>query len=200
MAATGDALGSGGPPLAARPGASRRDPAAPADGVPDPQAALRPLHPGDGAATPAASASRISTISPGPSSRTPGASAPPASPTPSAGLSTPWAPSSSAPQRFCNCCWATWVARAAASWRCAGTPASRARPTFRRCSTCCPATCRCPRRARTTPSPTTSTRSGRRSRRASGPTPTPTWSACSRRGGATPPGRTTTGPTTTCPG
>ena len=35
-------------------------------------------------------------------------------------------------------------ARAAASWRCAGTPASRARPTSRRCSTCCPATCRCP--------------------------------------------------------
>ena len=33
----------------ARPGAARRNPAAPADGVPDPQAALRPLHPGDGA-------------------------------------------------------------------------------------------------------------------------------------------------------
>jgi hypothetical protein len=31
--------------------------------------------------------------------------------------------------------------------RCAGTPASRARPTSRRCSTCCPATCRCRTRA-----------------------------------------------------
>ena len=37
-----------------------------------------------------------------PSSRTPGASAPPASPTPSAGLSTPSGPNSSAPQRFCS--------------------------------------------------------------------------------------------------
>ena len=52
--------------------------------------------------------------------------------------------------RSSSCCWATWAARAAASWRCAGTPASRARPTSRRCSTCCPATCRCrtARRAR----------------------------------------------------
>ena len=35
-------------------------------------------------------------------------------------------------------------ARAAGSWRCAVTPASRARPTSPRCSTSCPATCRCP--------------------------------------------------------
>ena len=35
------------------------------------------------------------------------------------------------------------AARAAASWRCAGTLASRAPPTSRRCSTCCPATSRC---------------------------------------------------------
>ena len=140
------------PAAAARPGAARRDPAAPADGVPDPQAALRPLHPGDGARRLRHQPRRTSTTSPAPSPRTPGASAPPASPTPSAGPSTPWARNSSAPQRFCSCCWATSAARAAASWRCAGTPASRAPPTSRRCSTCCPATCRCPRRACTTPS------------------------------------------------
>ena len=45
--------------------------------------------------------------------------------------------------RSCSCCWATSAGPAAASWRCAGTPASRAPPTSRRCSTCCPATCRC---------------------------------------------------------
>ncbi len=114
--------------------------------LPDPQAALRPLHPARWCGMSAASVATISTISPAPSSRTPGASAPPASPTPSAGPSTPSARNSSAPQRSCSCCWATWAARAAASWRCAATPASRAPPTSRRCSTCSPATCRCPRR------------------------------------------------------
>ena len=34
-------------------------------------------------------------------------------------------------------------ARAAASWRCAATRRSRARPTSRRSTTCCPATCTC---------------------------------------------------------
>ena len=52
--------------------------------------------------------------------------------------------STSAPPRSCRCCSATSAAPAAASWRCAGTPASRARPTSRRCSTCCPATCPMP--------------------------------------------------------
>ena len=61
----------------------------------------------------------------------------------SAGPSTPSACSTSAPARSSSCCSATWAGPAAASWRCAGTPASRARPTSRRCSTCCPATCRC---------------------------------------------------------
>ena len=51
--------------------------------------------------------------------------------------------STSAPRRSCRRCSATSAAPAAASWRCAGTPASRAPPTSRRCSTCCPATCRC---------------------------------------------------------
>ena len=61
----------------------------------------------------------------------------------SAGRSTRPACRSSAPRRSCSCCSATSAARAAASWRCAATRRSRARPTFRRCTTCCPATCRC---------------------------------------------------------
>ena len=68
----------------------------------------------------------------------------------SAGPSTASARSTSAPARSCSCCSATWAAPAAASWRCAGTPASRAPPTSRRCSTCCPATCRCRTPASTT--------------------------------------------------
>ena len=46
-------------------------------------------------------------------------------------------------ERSSSCCWATSAGPAAASARCAATPASRAPPTSRRCSTCCPATCRC---------------------------------------------------------
>ena len=72
-----------------RPGAARRDPAAPADGIPDPQAALRPLHPGDGARRLRHQPRGFRLSGRVPSSRTPGASAPPASPTPSAGPSTP---------------------------------------------------------------------------------------------------------------
>ena len=45
--------------------------------------------------------------------------------------------------RSSSCCWATSAVPAAGSSRCAGTPASRAPPTSRPCSTCCPATCRC---------------------------------------------------------
>ena len=47
------------------------------------------------------------------------------------------------PRRSCSCCSATSAAPAAASWRCAGTPRSRAPPTSPPCSTCCPATSRC---------------------------------------------------------
>ena len=68
----------------------------------------------------------------------------------SAGRSTPPACRSSAPRRSCSCCSATSAARAAASWRCAATRRSRARPTSRRSTTCCPATCRCRTRARRT--------------------------------------------------
>ncbi len=75
---------------------------------------------------------------------TPAGNAPPRWSTRWAGHSTRSASSTSAPARSFNCCLATWAARAAVSWRCGGTPTSRARPTSPRCSTCCPATCRCP--------------------------------------------------------
>ena len=75
--------------------------------------------------------------------RTRAASAPARSATRWAGPTTRWARSTSAPRRSCRRCWATSAGPAAASWRCAGTPASRAPPTSRRCSTCCPATSRC---------------------------------------------------------
>ena len=116
-----------------------------------------------------------------------------------AGRTTRSACSTSAARRSSSCCWATWAAPAAASWPCAGTPASRARPTSRRCSTCCPATCRCPRPASTTPSTTTSPPSPARPEGLLGRRATPTRSACSRPTGATPrPPRTTTA-STTCP-
>ena len=50
--------------------------------------------------------------------------------------------------------------RAAGSSRCAVTRRSRARPTCRRCTTCCPATCRCRRRRSTRRSTSTSTNNG----------------------------------------
>ena len=68
-----------------------------------------------------------------------------ASSTPSAGRSTRSACSTSAPPRSSSSCSATWAGRAAASSRCAATRRSRARPTSRRCTTRCPATCRCRR-------------------------------------------------------
>ena len=46
-------------------------------------------------------------------------------------------------RRSCSCCSATSGGPAAASWRCAVTPRSRARPTFRRSSTSFPVTSRC---------------------------------------------------------
>ena len=67
----------------------------------------------------------------------PGAAPPPGS-TRSAGPSTPPACSTSGPRPSCRCCSATWAGPAAASWRCAGTPASRAPPTSPPCSTCSP--------------------------------------------------------------
>ena len=143
---------------------------------------------------------RSSSRWPRPSRRTPAGTGPPRSCTAWAGPSTPWACSTSAPPRSCRRCWATWAVRAAASWPCAGTPPSRARPTSPPCSTCCPGTCRCRSRTTTAMTTWTATSRPRRPRTGSGPTPATTWSACSRRGGATRPRRTTTSATTTCPG
>ena len=81
-----------------------------------------------------------------------------------------------------------------------GHASSRARPTSPPCSTCCPGTCRCRSRTTTATTTWTATSRPRRPRTGSGPTPATTWSACSRRTGATPPRRTTTSATTTCPG
>ena len=95
----------------------------------------------------------------------------------SAGRSTRSASSTSARPRSSSCCSATSAAPAAASWRCAGTRRSRARPTSRRSTTSCPATCRCRAPARE--------RHGRRVRREQhaadrllGPRATRTSSAC----------------------
>ena len=79
----------------------------------------------------------------------------------SAGRSTRSARSTFAPPRSFSCCSATWVVPAAASWRCAATPRSRAPATSRRCSTRFPATSRCRTRTRTA----TSTPSSRPTRR-----------------------------------
>ena len=109
------------------------------------------LHPGDGAATSAVSASRISAISSASiSPRTAGASARPPSPTRWGGRNIARACSSFAPQRCYSCCSAISGAPAAASWRCAATPTFKARPTSQRFTTYCRAICQCPRRARTT--------------------------------------------------
>ncbi len=109
--------------------------------------------------------------------RTPAASAPRPSATPSAGRSTRSASSTSAPRRSSSCCWATSAARAAGSSPCAGTPRSRARPTSRRSTTSCPATSRCPTPHR---HQTLSRLRGGQRRRpaATGATWTPTSSAC----------------------
>ena len=94
------------------------------------------------------------------------ASARPRSATRSAGRSTPSACSTSAPRRSCSCCSATSVGPAAASWRCAATRRSRARPTSRRSTTSSPATSRC--RAPSTTDLDDVHRAERRRRRASG--------------------------------
>jgi len=111
--------------------------------------------------------------SPTPWSATPAGTAPARSATPSAGPSTRSACSTSGRRRSSRACWATSAVRAAASWRCAGTRASRARRTSRRSTTSCPATSRC----RTPTSTRTSTPTSRptRPRRATGRRAGPTW-------------------------
>ena len=91
-------------------------------------------------------------------------------------------------------------ARAAASWPCAATPPSRARPTSRRCSTCCPGYLPMPQRAAstTTLGDYVDATTGRR--RAAGPQLRHVRRvSCSRPGTATPPRRRTTSASTTCP-
>ena len=96
---------------------------------------------------------------------------------PSAGRSTRPACRSSAPRPSCSCCSATSDGPAAASWRCAATRRSRARPTSRRSTTSCPAICRCRTSSRArTRCTTTSSRTARRP--AGGTTSTSTSSAC----------------------
>jgi formate dehydrogenase major subunit len=62
--------------------------------------------------------------------------------TTSFGRSTPTGRRSLAAARCCSCCSATSDGPAPASWRCAATPRSRARPTCRRSTTRFTATCR----------------------------------------------------------
>ena len=75
--------------------------------------------------------------------------------------------------------------------------ASRAPPTSRPSTTCCPATSRCRTPTATATSASYIEADGADGRLL-GPHATPTWSACSRPGGATPPPPTTTAASTTC--
>ena len=143
QAARGEAHGSGGADVARRGARARRDAAAPALRLPDPQAALRPLHAGDGradlrraaGAVPAGVRAADRELRAGAHHRV----------RLQRGLDPAHRRRAVHPhrRRSCRRCSATSAAPAAASWRCAGTPPSRAPPTSRRCSTCCPATSRC---------------------------------------------------------
>ena len=146
--------GSGGAPIDAEP-APRRHPAAPALRLPGAASGTSPATPRrwcsevcgiPPATVPAGRRRADAQLGPGAHQRVRA--------TRSAGPTTPSACSTSAPRRSCSCCWATSAAPAAASWRCAGTPPSRAPPTSRRCSTCCPATSRCRTRTASRTSPT----------------------------------------------
>ena len=199
QAARGEAHGSGGAGAARGEARARRDAAAPALRVPDPQAALRPLHAGDGRADLRRAAGARSCGSASCSTDNSGRDR-----TSAFVYSVGWTqhtvgravhphrvdPADAARQHR--------PARAAASWRCAGTldpglhrhpdavqPAARLHPDAAR------ARQRGPGRVRRRP---------RRPTRASGRTCAPTRSACSRPGGATPRRRTTTSASTTCPG
>ena len=149
-ASTGDPTGEAGPRRArraARAPASRRetrrDAAAPALRLPDPEAPLRPLHAGDGRADLRRAARRCSSRSPRRCART--------RPRAHRGVLLRGRLDAAHGRRAVHphrgdppaAARATSAGRAAASWRCAGTRRSRARPTSRRSTTCCPATCRC---------------------------------------------------------
>ena len=106
---------------------------------PAPQAALRPLHAGDGRADLRHAARHVSARWRRHCWRIVGRTRPAPSATPWAGRSTPAGCRSSARPRWCNCCWATSAGPAAASWPCAAMPPSRAAPTSPRCTTSTPA-------------------------------------------------------------
>ena len=138
----GEIAGSGRRADLHRPGA-RRHPAGPALRVPGAAPALRPLHAGAGARGLRHPAGAVQPggrradpqLRPGADQRV----------LLRGGLDPPHGrrPVHPRPRRSCRRCWATSAGPAAASWPCAGTPASRAPPTSPRCSTCCPATSRC---------------------------------------------------------
>ena len=111
--------------------------------LPDPQAALRPLHPGDGAGglRHRARAVRAGRRRADQQQRARADQRPLLR----RRLDAPQRRRADDPhrRRSCRRCSATSAAPAAGSWRCAATRASRARPTSRPCSTSCPATCRC---------------------------------------------------------
>ena len=119
--------------------------------VPGPEAALRPLHPGDGRAGLRHPAGRLRPGLPSLVVANSGRERPPAfvlrGRLDPAHDRRPVHPHRVDPAAAAR---ATSAGPAAASWRCAGTPRSRAPPTSRPCSTCCPATCRCRTRGTTT--------------------------------------------------
>ena len=123
--------------------------AAPALRAPDPAPPLRALHAGDGRARSAASPRRTSTAVAdaliaqlGPRAHDRALLRRRLDPAHRRRADDPRR------RRSCSCCSATSAARAAGSWRCAGTPRSRARPTSRRSTTCCPGYLHMPQRAR----------------------------------------------------
>ena len=111
--------------------------------LPDPEAPLRALHAGDRRRDVRLLGRGLPRGRRDARARTPAASGRARSATRSAGRSTRSACRTSAPPRSSSCCSATSAGPAAASWRCAATRRSRARPTSRRSTTSCPATCRC---------------------------------------------------------
>ena len=200
QAGRGESHGSGGAGARRRRRDARRDAAAPALRLPGAQAALRPLHPGDGAARSAASPPEPFAAGRRGGHRQPrpraddGVRA-----TRSAGPSTPSACSTSAPRRSCSCCSATSGRPGGGIMALRGHASIQGSTDIPTLFNLLPGylpmphahAARRPRRLR---------RGRRRRRRASGATCAPTPSACSRPSGATPPPRRTTSASTTCRG
>ncbi len=125
--------------------AHRTDAPASALRVSDPQAPLLALHARDGGRDLRHARRTLLRRWPKRSAATRDASARRASATRSAGRSTPSACRYIRTAASSSCCSATWDGRAAGSWRCAGTPRSRARRTSRHSTICCPAICPMPK-------------------------------------------------------